>query len=209
MKGEKSMINLMDLEIITKSDFDDMPFDSGVVVKDFDPTKPFAPPAEGDLLFVTSGDLTINDNVTRMDLGEDVNGIHFPYAELQVVTGKEAATIAFTSLKLGVEDAQMVLGAADIVDSNSVVTRLEYKATDFKNLAFIQHKVGGGYAVAVMPKALSTGGLSFTSKKGGKGTSAVTMTGFRSIEDKETPEIKYYFYPAPTSSNDNDDDQGA
>lgn len=199
------MINLMDLEIVTKEDFDEMTFDSGVVVKDFDPTATFTPPAEGDLLFVTSGDISINDNVTRSDLGEDVNGIHFAYAELQVVTGKEAATISFTSLKLGLEDIQMSLGAADIVDENSVVSRLEYKSTDFKNLAFIQHKVGGGYAVAVMPMALSTGGLSFTSTKGGKGTNSVTMTGFRSIEDKETPEITYYNIPAPTSTNDNDE----
>ena len=205
------MINLQDLEIITKADFDDMTFDSGVIVKDFNPTETFTPPAEGDLLLVTTGDITITDNVTRADLGEDVNGIHFAYAELQVVTGKEAATIAVTSLKFGLEDIKRALGAADVESNTSVVSRLEYKTTDFENLAFIQHKVGGGYVVAVMPKALSTGGLSFTSTKGGKGRNAMMITGFRSIESKETPEITYYAYAAPASSNYTGDntDEGA
>jgi hypothetical protein len=173
-----------------------MTFDSGVIVKDFDPTETFTPPAEGDLLFVTTGEIIINDNVTRTDLGEDVNGIHFAYAELQVVTGKEAATIAVTSLKFGLDDIKRALGAADVESNTKVVSRLEYKSTDFENLAFIQHKVGGGYVVAVMPKALSTGGISFTSTKGGKGRNAMTITGFRSIESKEVPEITYYAYAA-------------
>lgn len=188
-----SMINLMDFEIIQKSDFDSMVFDSGIIVKDLDMTN-FTMPSEGDILLVTSGDISVNDNVTRLDLGEDVNGIHFVYAELQVVTGKDAATISVTSLKFGADDIKRALGAADVdtVDERKVTTRLYYKDADFENLGFIMHRVDGGYVVMIMPKALSTGGLSITATKGGKGTQNLTFTGFRSITDKTTAELTYY-----------------
>lgn len=188
-----SVLNLMDFDILQEQDFDAMTFDSGIIVKDFDPTN-FVMPSEGDVSLVTSGDININDNVRRVDLGEDVNNIHFVYAELQVVTGKDAATITVTGLKFGAEDIRRALGAADIdsQDERKVVTRLYYKDTDFENLAFIMHRVDGGYAIAVMTKALSTGGLSITATKGGKGRMALTFTGFRSIKAKTKGEIEYY-----------------
>ena len=89
------MINLMDYELVQLSDINGTVYDSGVIVKDFDPTN-FTPPAEGDLLFLSSGDISINDNVDTLDLGADLNSIHFEYAELRVVTGKPAATVTVT-----------------------------------------------------------------------------------------------------------------
>lgn len=197
------MLNLMDFEIISKADFDSMVFDSGVIVKDLDMSN-FTMPGEGDILLVTSGDINVNDNVTRLDLGEDVNGIHFVYAELQVVTGKEAATIAITSLKFGTEDIKRSLGAADIdsVDNRKITTRLYYKDADFENLAFIMHRVDGGYVVMIMPKALSTGGLAITATKGGKGKQNLTFTGFRSINNKTKGELEYYVITGSQSGID-------
>ena len=187
------MVDLMDFDILQEEDFQAMTFDSGIIVKDFDPTN-FTMPSEGDVTLVTSGDITVTDNVTRADLGEDVNNIHFVYAELQVVTGKDAATITVTGLKFGTEDIRRALGAADIdtQDERKVTTRLYYKSTDFENLTFIMHKLDGGYVAVVMNKALSTGGLSITATKGGKGRMALTFTGFRSINDKTKGEIDYY-----------------
>ena len=197
------MLNLMDFEIISKADFDSMVFDSGVIVKDLDMSN-FTMPGEGDILLVTSGDISVDDNVTRLDLGEDVNGIHFVYAELQVVTGKAAATIAVTSLKFGTDDIKRALGAADIdtVDSRKITTRLYYKDTDFENLGFIMHRVDGGYVVMIMPKALSTGGLAITATKGGKGKQNLTFTGFRSINAKAKGELEYYVITGSQSGID-------
>ena len=188
-----AMVDLMDFDILQEEDFQAMTFDSGIIVKDFDPTN-FVMPSEGDVSLVTSGDINVTDNVTRADLGEDVNNIHFVYAELQVVTGKDAATITITGLKFGTEDIRRALGAADIdtQDERKVTTRLYYKETDFENLTFIMHKLDGGYVAVVMNKALSTGGLSITATKGGKGRMALTFTGFRSIKDKTKGEIDYY-----------------
>ena len=186
-------VNLMDFDILQESDFNAMVFDSGIIVTDFDPDN-WEMPSEGDVAVVTSGDIGVNDSVTSVNLGEDVNNIFFNYAELQVVTGKEAATITVTALKFDAESIRKALGAADIdqEDNRKVTTRLYYKDTDFENLAFIMHKIDGGYVAVVMHKALSTGGLAITATKGGKGRMALTFTGFRSINDKTKGEIDYY-----------------
>ena len=188
-----AMVNLMDFDILQESDFNAMVFDSGILVKNFDPDN-YTPPAEGDVSVVTSGDITVNDAVTSVNLGDDVNNIFFQYLELQVVTGKQASTISVTALKFDAEAIRKALGAADIdqSDSRKVTTRLYYKESDFENLTFLMHKIDGGYVAVVMNKALSTGGLAITATKGGKGRMALTFTGYRSINDKTKGEIDYY-----------------
>lgn len=196
------MINLMDYDILTKDDFLSMAYGGAIIVKDFDPTT-FVPPAEGDVALCTSGNININDNVTRLDLGADVNGLYFAYKELQVVTGKEASTVSCTALNFGADDIRRYLGAADIdeTDNSKVNTRLYYKPSDFENLALVFPKVGGGYVALVMNNALSTGGLSITTTKDAKATVSVTFTAFRSIEAKTVPEIQYYSYDVTTESD--------
>ena len=198
-----AMVNLMDFDILQESDFNAMVFDSGIIVKDFDPNN-WTMPSEGDVSVVTSGDITVSDGVTSVNLGEDVNNIFFNYAELQVVTGKEASTITVTALKFDTDGIRKALGAADIdqTDSRKVTTRLYYKDTDFENLTFVMHKIDGGFVAVVMNKALSTGGLSITATKGGKGRMALTFTGFRSINAKTVGEIDYYISTGTSSGID-------
>lgn len=186
-------MNILDFDILQEQDFEDMTFDSGVIVKDFDPSN-FVMPSEGDVSIVTSGDITVNDTVTSINLGDDVNNIHVAYKELQVVTEKPAPTIAVTALRFNVNDIRRALGAADIdtTDNRKVKTRLYYKSTDFENLAFIMHRVDGGFVAVVMSNALSTGGLSITASKSAKGRMALTFTGYRSINAKDVGEIEYY-----------------
>lgn len=188
-----AMVNLMDFDILQESDFNAMVFDSGILVKDFDPDN-YVMPSEGDVSVVTSGDISVNDAVTSVNLGDDVNNIFFQYLELQVVTGKQAATIGVTALKFDAEGIRKALGAADIdqSDNRKVTTRLYYKESDFENLTFLMHRIDGGYVAVVMNKALSTGGLAITATKGGKGRMALTFTGYRSINDKTKGEIDYY-----------------
>jgi hypothetical protein len=196
------MINLLDYDILTKDDFYSMAYGSAVLVKNFDPTT-FAPPAEGDVFLCTSGDITINDNVNRLDLGEDVNGIYFQYKELQVITGKAASTVSCTALNFSTEGLRRALGNADIdsTDSNKINTRLYYKPSDFENLALVFPKVGGGMVALVMNNSLSTGGLGITTTKNGKATMGLTFTAYRSIESKATPEIQYYSYDVTSDSD--------
>ena len=196
------MINLTDYDILTKDDFLSMAYGGAILVKDFDPTT-FTPPAEGDVYMCTSGDISINDNVTRLDLGEDVNGLYFQYKELQVITGKEASTVTCTALNFDADSLRRALGAADIdtVDDSKINTRLYYKPSDFENIALVFPKVGGGYVALVMSNALSTGGLQISTSKSAKATMSLTFTAFRSIEAKTVPEIQYYSYDVTTESD--------
>lgn len=186
------MIDLMDYEIIQESDVNNTGYDSAVIVKDFDPTN-FVAPAEGDLLLLTTGDITINDNIETLDLGADLNNIHFEYKELRVVTGKSASTVTLTGATFDAAAIKRSLGAADI-NGNKVETRLYLKSTDYENITILIHKPNGWIA-CVMRNTLSTGGLSITTSKKAISKSAITFTAFRSINDKTKPEIDYYFFP--------------
>lgn len=190
-------IDLMQWDIITEENFNAMQFDSGVLVKNFDPTT-FELPGEGDIVCATSGDFNLTYNTTKVDLGDGVNNIFFKYAELQVITGVDAATLTVTALDFSTEGIKRALGAADISDSGKVTPRLYISPSDFENIAWVGAKVGGGLVAVVMPKALSTGGLSITATKGGKGSSSLTITGFRTINDKTKAEMEFYSIDAPS-----------
>lgn len=190
------MGNSLDLttwELLTEADFDAMQFDSGIFVKNFDPTD-FSAPAEGDQLFSTGGDISINHNTTKVNLGDGVNNVHFPYAELMVITGVDTASITVSSFDFSPEALKFAIGAADITAATGAVEPRYYiKSTDFtQNFAWIGVKKGGGLVAVVIPMALSTGGLSITAKKGDKGTMQLTIGAFRSINNKTVPEMKFY-----------------
>lgn len=189
----RDTLDLTTWELLTEEHFDAMVFDSGIFVKNFDPST-FTAPVEGDILFTTGGDITINHKTTQINLGDGVNNIHFPYAELMVVTGVDTASITVSSFDFSPEMLKFAIGAADIAaDTGAVEPRYYIKASDFTtNFAWIGLKKGGGLIAVVIPMALSTGGLSITAKKGDKGTSALTIGAFRSINAKTVPEMKFY-----------------
>lgn len=190
------MANNLDLtqwELLTLEDFDAMQFDSGIFVKNFDVSK-IAIPSDEDVLFATGGDITINHSTTKMNLGDGVNNIHFPYAELMVIAGVDNASISVSSFDFSAAGLKLALGAADIAEDTGAVTPRYYiKSSDFiQNFAWIGLKKGGGLVAVVIPMALSTGGLAITARKADKGTSQLTIGAFRSINAKATPEMMFY-----------------
>lgn len=186
-------LDLTTWELLTEADFNEMVFDSGIFVKNFDPAE-FVTPAEGDQLFSTGGDIQITHSTTKMNLGDGVNNIHFPYAELMVITGVDSAQITVSSFDFSPEGLKFALGAADVTAATGAVTPRYYiKSSDFvQNFAWIGVKKGGGLVAIVIPMALSTGGLSISAKKADKGTSQLTIGAFRSINDKSKPEMQIY-----------------
>ena len=185
-----STLDLTHWDIITEEDFQGMQFDSGVLIKNFDPTT-FVTPAEGDIACVTSGDFSLTYNHTKVNLGDDVNNIFFRYAELEVITGTDAATLTVTTLDFSAEGIKRALGAADISDTK-VTPRFYIQPSDFENIAWVGMKLGGGLVAVVIPKALSTGGISITATKGGKGRNQLTIQGFKTINDKSKAEMEFY-----------------
>lgn len=190
---DTSTLDLTQWELLTEEDFNAMLFDSGVFVENFDPAQ-FTTPSESDVMFSTGGDIGIVHNTTKVNLGDGVNNIHFPYGELMVITGVDTAQITVSSFDFSPEGLKFALGAADVTQATGAVTPRYYiKASDFTtNFAWIGAKKGGGLVAVVIPMALSTGGLSISAKKGDKGTSQLTIGAFRSINAKSTPEMMFY-----------------
>lgn len=195
-----SNLDLTEWELLTEEAFKAMLFDSGVFVKNFDATS-ITIPDEEDILFSTGGDISITHNTTKMNLGDGVNNIHFPYAELMVITGVESAQISVNTYDFSPDGLKTALGAATVTTGTGAVAPKYYiESTDFiENFAWIGVKKGGGLVAVVIPMALSTGGLSISAKKADKGTSQLTIGAFRSINSKTTPEMMFYSTPNATS----------
>lgn len=179
--------------VIPESEFLSMEFDSGMIVKNFNPAT-FVTPSPSDILCVTTGNITHNFNITRVNLATDVNNIHIEPKELEVATGYEKPTIGFTALNCTPALLQFLTGHADADNDNAnhIVPRMLVKAEDFQNLALIMMLVGGGFAAISLSNALSTGGISLTTQKAGKGTFQCTITGYGTIGNQSKIPVDYY-----------------
>lgn len=184
------MINITEWNAITLEDFAAMQFDSGFIVKDFDPDT-FTVPTHDDIVDVTTGNIGFTLTPTLVDLGSDVNNLHGVHKELQYLSQWSGGQLTYTSLKFSAESYKRNLGAADI-SGNKVKPRMYLDNADFENIAWVGKLVGGGLAAIVLKNAMSTGGVNITTSKDGKGTSSVTMTGFMSIENQEDVPAEFY-----------------
>lgn len=176
---------------ISEDAFNNFAYDAGILVKNFDPSD-FAAPDDEDIVCTTTGNITASMVPTMSNLGDDVNGIHGQFKELEILESW-AATMGFTALETGINQLKLSLGAADITPGgNGVKPRMYLKSSDFETIALIMFKLGGGMCAAVLRNALSTGGLSITTSKSGKANLAVTMTGFQSMSDQSAPAMEFY-----------------
>lgn len=182
--------NILDWEIITKAQVESTQYDYGVIVKDFNPAT-WTNPVEGSSAFITSNDLTINHQLTFANLGSDINGIHFNYKEFEVAVGVETSQLTVTCLGFNAADLAYAIGGAEVT-GNKVSTTLEITDDSFQNIAWVGHKLDGGWVACVIPYALSTGGLNITATKGGKGTYQLTLSAFRTITNKQQGEMEFY-----------------
>lgn len=187
------MIHIQDFNAITLEDFNNFQFDSGFLVKNFDPTQPVEITHEN-LADITSGNISFSLTPTIVDLGADVNNLHGVYKELQYLSGWSAATLSYTSLKFDPDTYVQNLGAA-IIDGNKVVPKMYIEDSDFKNITWIGHLIGGGFAAIVLKNAFSTNGLQISTAKEGKGTVSVTLQGYMSIADQDTVPAEFYYIP--------------
>lgn len=189
------MVNVLDWDVITQAEFASMVFDSGIIVKNFNPAT-FTTPSANDILCVTSGNITHNFKHTIVNLADDVNNLHISPKETVVVTGYENPTISFTALDCTPEMFKFLLGFAT-KSGNTVTPNMTVDTdADFTDLALILKRVGGGLAAITLSNALSTGGISLTTTKGGKGTFSVTITGYGTIESPSVIPVGYYSIPA-------------
>lgn len=183
------MIDITEWSKVSAESFKAYQFDSGMFVKNFDPTNVSAP-ADSDIICTTTGNITASCTPTMGNLGDDVNNLHIDAKELEYIQ-KWTATMSFTALEMNAETFKLALGAADI-SGNAVSPRMYLKSSDFQTIALVMKLVGGGLAAVVLSNALSTGGVSITTTKEGKGNLAVTMTGFSSLSNQADVAMKFY-----------------
>lgn len=192
------MMNLSEWSRISADAFAAMQFDSGMVLKTFDPTNPKLPMDDSDMI-ATSGDITATCTPEITDLGEDVNNVHGKLAELQYISSWEC-TLAFTALEISAEGLSAYLSAADTTAAGKVTPRGYLKVTDFADIWWVGLLIGGGFAAVHLCNALSTGGLSLSTSKDGKGNLSVTMTGFQKMEMQGEVPMEFYVLGSPDTS---------
>ena len=160
--------------------FKEIQIEAGVIVKTFDPSNPILDRAN--ILFTTSGGITITAKPTYTDYFEDVDNVPNNTKEGKQVDDWEC-TFGFTALDTSAEAVRIQLGAADIDanDTNRITPRRDLKLSDFTNLWFVGDRADGGLVAVQLLNALSTDGFSLKTVKKGKATTTVTLMGSRTL----------------------------
>lgn len=187
------MIDITEWSKVSAEGFKAYQFDSGMLVKNFDPTN-VEEPADADIICTTTGNVTASLTATRANLGDDVNNLHIDAMELEYIQ-KWTANLKFTALEMNADTFKLALGAADITSTtggSKVTARMQLKTADFQTVALVMKLIGGGLAAAVISNALSQDGLSITTTKEGKGNLAINMKGFASLANQKQVPMEFY-----------------
>lgn len=171
--------------------FNALQLDAGVILKNFDPANPVEP-ADSDILCATTGGITISCVPTYSDLSEDVDNVPANMMEFMHLDSWEC-TVSTTSLGTSLELLRWALGSADVASASSkVAPRKDLLQTDFSDLWWVGDRADGGVVAVKIHNALSTGGMSLTTTKNGKGQIGITLTGHISINDQNTMPMEFY-----------------
>lgn len=179
--------------------FKEIQIEAGVVVRHFDPSNPVL--NRSDILFTTSGGITITAKPSYTDYFEDVDNVPNNTMEGKQVDDWECS-LAFTALDTSAEGVRIQLGAADIdpTDTNRITPRRELKLSDFNDLWFVGDRADGGLVAAQVLNALSTDGFTLKTTKKGKGTTSVTLMGHYSIDEVDTVPMNFYVIEGDSES---------
>ena len=177
--------------VIPQDTFNALQLDAGVLLRNFDPENPSV--ADADIICATTGGINAVCQPTFSDMGEDVDNCPVNMKELMHLDSW-LCTLGFTALNISPEGIRLYLGCAD-VSGNKVTPRMSLKQTDFTPaIWWVGDKANGGYAAIKLLNALSSGGLSIQTTKRGKGQTAVTLTGYVSINAQDVVPMEFYSY---------------
>ena len=171
--------------------FKQIQLEAGVIMKNFNPANPVLNRA--DILFVTTGGITITCKPNFIDYYDDVDNM--PSNTKQ---GKQVdyfdCSISTTVLDVSPDGVKTTLAAADIDpnDTTRITPRGELKLSDFQDLWWVGDKADGGFAAIQLVNALSTDGFSLKSTKKGKGNTAITLTGHYDENAIDTIPMNFY-----------------
>lgn len=183
--------------VIPQDAFNGLQLDAGVLLKNFDPSKPVAP-ADADIICATTGGINAVCKPTFSDFGEDVDNVPNNMKEFKHLDGWECS---FSTTSLGTTPAliRLALGCADIdtEDTTKIVPRMDLEQTDFTDIWWVGDRADGGLVAIQLKNALSTDGFSLKTAKNGKGQIALTITGHVSINAQKEVPMVFYSQDAP------------
>lgn len=152
-----------------------MQIQAGLLLNTFDVTNPVEP-ADADIICATTGDFNITCVPQTSDFFEDVNNAPNNTKEGKHITGWDCG-LTVGCLEITEDTLKMALGAADIGADGGVHPRSDYKQTDFAPYYWVADMVDENKLLAVvMDDTVSTGGVSLTTTKNGKGKLSLTLT---------------------------------
>lgn len=168
-----------------------MQVDAGLLVKTFNIANPVAP-TDANIVCATSGDFSITCEPETEDFFEDVNNAPNNTMEGKRITGWNCE-LGITCLEITEDTLVLALGAADVDANGAVNPRVQYRLTDFKSLYWLGDMVDEDKLfVIAMDNTVSTGGLSFTSTKNGKGGLELTLTPHASLANMDKVPMAFY-----------------
>lgn len=178
---------------IPQDAFQALQLDAGVILDAFDPTDIYDEDEVAEhILCATTGGITVSCVPTFSDLSADVDNVPANMMEFMHLDSWEC-TLSTTSLGTSLDLLKWALGSADITAASSKVTpRKDLRQTDFRDLWWVGDRADGGIVAVKIKNALSTGGLSLTTTKNGKGQTAITLTGHISINDQTNMPMEFY-----------------
>ena len=183
--------------------FDALQTDAGVILTTFDPYNPWVVPTDEQILVTTTGGINITETMDTIDYAEDVDNAVDNMMEFKRIRSR-SASISFSSIKFNAAGAKWALGAADLTTLSNgvkkVAPRKDLQLSDFSDLWWVGDKANGGAYAVHITNALSTGGLSIQTSKGGKGTTGMTITGHVSLQDQAKMPLEIYDIPPAGST---------
>lgn len=188
-------IDLSQLETLRPEQIQDIQFDTGILVRNFNIDDFRESILNGTVSQVTKDSFGVNVQRDLTNVLSELNNVHFDYLE-GLVTTKITTTATFTLASMSADDLALALGSAD-VDGDLITVRFAIETGDFKNIALILPILDGGFVIAEIPFAYSTGGLSISTSKAAVGGLNCTVTGYKSLANKQIQPINLYRIAGP------------
>lgn len=164
--------------------------DAGTLLKSFDITNPVMP-ADADILAATTGDFTITDTAEFTDFLEDVNNAPNGTKEGARITSR-TRSLAVSIIEITSELLKFAIIGKDLANGG-VGAKRQVQLSDFTELYWIGDMVDENKVLVVRLKdSISTGGLSLTTSKNGKGNISLTITPHPTIADLDASPMEYF-----------------
>ena len=179
------------VNVLTAEAFKSIPKGSGNILSDFSLETPKID--KTNVVHATQGGVQITYQNTIEDTLADIDNAPTNTKQGAEVSGT-TATISYTTPNADPKTIQMAVGTADIDpdDPTHVVARLKTVLTDFKPLWWVGPMTGGGFLVAKILNALSTGGLNLQTAHRGGGSMQITLTAFSDLENPDQAPMEFY-----------------